>query len=306
MRILVTGAAGFIGSEVVCQLAGRGDQVIAVDRNPRLLERSTSHAPDVLRFHLDLCDAAQVVRLIRAECPDALIHLAWYAAPQDYLTSHANLASLAATATIVEAVLSAGCRKLVIGGSCAEYAVQDRLLVEDDPVDPRTLYAACKHAAWHLARILAAEAGADLAWARIFHLHGPRENAARLIPWVAEQLTSGAPVDLTDGNQVRDHLHVADVASGFIALLAPEASGIFNICSGQPVTLRQVLETVGEIVGNKQLLRFGARAHRPGETMYLAGDPSRLRSLGWAPRFGLRDGLVEALHDRFLGYRPRS
>ena len=78
-------------------------------------------------------------------------------------------------------------------------------------------------------------------------------------------------------------------------LLAPGASGIYNVCSGQPVTLRQVLETVGEIVGGTALLRFGARPHRPGETMFLAGDPGRLRALGWSPRFGLEDGLRDAL-----------
>jgi nucleoside-diphosphate-sugar epimerase len=62
-----------------------------------------------------------------------------------------------------------------------------------------------------------------------------------------------------------------------------------------PVTLRQVLEIVGDIVGRRELLKFGARPHRSGETMYLAGDPSRLRGLGFAPRFSLRDGLIDAL-----------
>jgi nucleoside-diphosphate-sugar epimerase len=182
-----------------------------------------------------------------------------------------------------------------MAGSCVEYAPRDRPLVETDPAGPSTLYGACKHAAGIVSGALAAAAGASLAWARIFHLHGPNEDARRLIPWVAGELRAGRTVDLTDGTQVRDHLHVADVASGLVALLAPEASGVYNVCSGEPVTLRAVLETVGDIVGGRPLLRFGARPHRPGETMFLAGDSGRLRALGWSPRFGLGDGLRDAL-----------
>lgn len=294
MRVLVTGAGGFVGSNVVRALAGHHD-VVAVDRNPDALARVAAATPAAATEALDLADAARVMACLGTTRPDALVHLAWYADPADYLTSHANLASLAMTNAFLEAALAAGCRKLVVGGSCVEYAVANRPLVESDPADPRTLYAACKHAAWHVARRLAAEAGAELAWARIFHLHGPGEDPRRLIPWVARQLASGTAVDLTDGTQVRDHLHVADVAAGLAALLAPGASGIFNVCSGQPVTLRQVLETLADVVGGKPLLRFGARPHRAEETMFLAGDASRLRDLGWTPRFGLRDGLADAV-----------
>jgi dTDP-6-deoxy-L-talose 4-dehydrogenase (NAD+) len=296
--ILVTGAAGFIGGAVVRHLAAQQREVVAVDRSASALARVTGAAPGVVTAALDLGDRAGVKALLETTRPEAVIHLAWYASPVDYLTSHENLASLAMTAAFLEAAVGAGCRKLVVGGSCVEYALQNRPLIESDPVDPRTLYAACKQAAWHVARALAAEVGAELAWARIFHLHGPGEDGRRLIPWVASQLRSGAVVELTDGTQMRDHLHVADVASGLAALTAPGASGVYNVCSGQPVTLRQVLETVADVVGapgGRERLRFGARPHRPNETMFLAGDATRLRTLGWAPRFALRDGLEDAL-----------
>ncbi|MEA2695903.1 MAG: hypothetical protein QOI66_174 [Myxococcales bacterium] len=292
MRILVTGAAGFIGSHVVRHLDAAGHQVIAVDRSAPALA-----LPAVSAHVVDLADAAAIAALLKATRPEGLLHLAWYADPADYLTSHLNLAALTMTTALVQAALAAGCRKLVVAGSCVEYAIRDRPLVETDDVDPRTLYAACKRAAWHVVRALAAEAGAELAWARIFHLHGPGEDKRRLIPWVTSQLRAGVAVELTDGTQVRDHLHVADVAAGLAALLTPGASGIYNVCSGEPATLRRVLETVAEVVGAgaSQLLKFGARPHRANETMFLAGDSTRLRTLGWAPRFTLRQGLEDAL-----------
>jgi nucleoside-diphosphate-sugar epimerase len=299
MRVLVTGAGGFLGTHVVRQLVSNRHEVVAVDRDQARLKRVATEMPATSVTTLDLDDIEAVRALLRRAPPDGVIHLAWYANPKDYLTSHANLASLAMTTSLIDAALSAGCRKLVVGGSCVEYAAQDRLLVEDDPVDARTLYAACKTSAYQIARIMADEARAELAWARIFHIHGPGEDPARLIPWVARQIRSGVPVDLTDGTQVRDHLHAADVAAALVAILAPGSSGIYNVCSGQPVTLRRVLETVADMVGSRELLKFGARSHRANETMFLAGDPGRLRRLGWAPRFGLPDGIADALRADF-------
>ena len=244
---------------------------------------------------LALEDVPAVDALLASARPEAVFHLAWYAHPRDHLTSHENLGALAMTTSFAERVFAGGCRKLVAVGSCAEYGDSDRLRREDDAPDPASLYASAKVGAHLVLRALAREAGAELAWGRVFHLHGPTEAPARLIPWIAGQLRQGAAVELTDGRQVRDHLHVADVAAGLVALLAPGAAGPYNICSGQPVTLRQVVEIVGRALGREDLLRFGARPHRPGEVMFLAGEATRLRALGWRPRWSLEDGLRDAV-----------
>lgn len=296
MRVLVTGAGGFIGANVVRQLALAGHDVLAVGRRPEPLGRLVAPGLGPISPRvLDLDDAGAVHRYLHETRPEAVVHLAWYAAPGDYLHARANLASLAMTVGLVQAALDVGCARLVLAGSCVEYAASDRPRLEDDPVEARTLYAACKASAWSVSRLLAEEAGAHLSWARIFHIHGPDEDPRRLIPWVARQLRDGGRVPLTDGTQVRDHLHVEDVAAALVALLTSSAVGVTNVCSGAPVTLRHVLETVGDILGRRELLDFGARPHRPAETMFLAGDAHRLRALGWRPRFDLRDGLADAL-----------
>jgi dTDP-6-deoxy-L-talose 4-dehydrogenase (NAD+) len=295
MRVLVTGSSGFIGSAVVEDLGRAGHELLAVDRVPASAARRERWPARTCETSIDLQDPPAVARCLRDLRPEALVHLAWYANPTDYLTSPENLSSLTMTLRLLDAALEAGCHKLVVSGSCVEYAAATRLLDERDATAPTTLYGACKVAAGTVARVLAASAAAELSWARIFHLHGPDEDRRRLIPWVVGELRAGRPVELTDGTQVRDHLHVADVAAGLRALLDPGAAGIFNVCSGEPVTLRQVLETVGDLVGRPELLRFGARPHRPGEVMFLAGTSTRLRALGWAPRFDLRRGLEDAL-----------
>jgi nucleoside-diphosphate-sugar epimerase len=295
MRVMVTGASGFVGSEVVFRLVAEGHAVTAVGRDPDVLRRLAERAAGISTVAVDLERRERLAALFTEVRPEGLIHLAWYADPVDYLTAYANVASLEMTVALVKAALSAGCRRIVGGGSCAEYALVDRPLVESDPVDPRTLYAASKIAAWQIARVMSKEAGAQFAWTRMFHIHGPGENPRRLLPWVARQLKSGVPVPLTDGTQVRDHLHVTDVASALTTILAAGTSGIYNVCSGEPVTLRHVLETLEDLLGRAKQLRFGDLPHRPSKTTFLTGDSMRLRGLGWSPRFGLRDGLADAL-----------
>jgi dTDP-6-deoxy-L-talose 4-dehydrogenase (NAD+) len=129
-----------------------------------------------------------------------------------------------------------------------------------------------------------------LTWARLFHMHGPGENPARLIPAVAAALRAGQPFSLSPGEQVRDHLDVRDVASALIHLATSSRGGQFNVCSGTPVTLRAVIETVGRVVGRPDLLRFGARPYLEGEVMNLAGVSTKLFATGWRPAHGDLEG----------------
>lgn len=297
MRIAVTGAAGFIGAQVVRRLREGGDEVLAVVRKGSRPWR-LRELPGLRVHELTFEDTPGLRLWLEGERPDAVVHLAWYARPQDYLVSPENLASLAATARLAEAAFASGCRKLVGVGTCLEYAAADRPFVESDPADPVSPYASAKHAAFLVARALAARAGAELAWARVFHLFGPGEDPSRLVPTVAASLARGEPIDVTAGEQVRDYLHVADVAAGIAALARPGASGVFNVCSGTARPLRELILAIGQLRGRADLLRFGARPYAPGEVMFLAGHADRLRGLGWAPRFPtLEAGLADTLRE---------
>jgi nucleoside-diphosphate-sugar epimerase len=248
---------------------------------------------------VDLCDTDKVTSLVQSERPDVVIHLAWYAKPQDYLTSAENLDSLVSTLPFVRAVLNGGCRRLLGVGTCLEYADLPRPRLETDPLEPKSLYARCKHAAHLVLAELFRQSGASLAWARLFHMHGPREHPSRLIPSLAAALRAGRPFALSPGQQVRDHLDVRDVGSALVHIAVhPELEGAVNVCSGKPVTLRTVLDTVGRELGRPELLEFGKRAYLPGEVMNLAGVPSRLFESGWWPAHG---DLAASIRDALKG-----
>ncbi len=280
MKIWVTGASGFIGRHLVAQAVLAGHDVWAVARRGA----STTGEGSARFVTMDLGDPAEVAAAVKSAAPDVIVHLAWYAKPADYLVSFENVESLKTTLTFARAALAGGCRRMVGVGTCVEYTNLPRLRKEDDPVEPKTLYARCKHAAHLVMDELFVRSNARLAWARLFHMHGPGESAARLIPAVAAALRAERPFALSPGEQVRDHLDVRDVASALLHLAGCDLTGAVNVCSGRPVTLRTVLETVGRELGKVDLLQFGARPYALAEVMFLAGNPARLQDSGWRPR----------------------
>jgi nucleoside-diphosphate-sugar epimerase len=279
VKLCVTGARGFIGRHVVAQAVRAGHEVSA----PVRFGSSSGEIEGVHVLELDFDDESQVTSAFERMAPDALIHLAWYAKPNDYLAASDNVDSLTTTLAFAKAGLIAGCRNMVGVGTCLEYANLPAPRTEGDTLDPQSLYARCKRAAHLVLAELFERRGARLAWARLFHMHGPGEHPARLIQAVAVALREGRPFSLSPGEQVRDHLDVRDVASALLHLATTDIPGPVNVCSGQPVTLRTVMETVGRVLGRPELLRFGERPYFQGEVMNLAGVPARLFSTGWRP-----------------------
>lgn len=287
---LVTGAAGFIGAHACRALAARGLEVVAVDRPGARADRLAHAGARVRLVEADLAAPGAAAALVAAHRPSHLVHLAWYAEPGDYLGSRENLRSLAATTDLVAAALDAGARRVLAAGSCLEYAASAAPHREDDPAAPESLYAACKHAAHAVCAALAA-GRSDFLWARIFHLHGPGEDPRRLVPMVAARLRRGDTVDLSPGDQVRDYLRVEDVADALTTLVLSDATGVANVCSGAPTSLRALLGLIGKRIGRPELLRFGSVPYRADDRMCIAGDPGVLRALGWRPRFALPEAV---------------
>jgi dTDP-6-deoxy-L-talose 4-dehydrogenase (NAD+) len=298
VRIWITGSRGFVGRHA-CRAAVRaGHRVIAID------VRAEPGASDLLpegsgvELACDLDAPEAVLALAASEPPEAVLHLAWYTAPQDYLRSDRNVGSLRTTLAFASTLAELGCPRLVGAGTCLEYADLPRPRTETDATDPDSLYARCKHAAHVVLEELARQRGTSLVWARVFHMHGPGEHPKRLIPAVIDALRAGRPFSLSAGDQLRDHLDVRDVAGALVHLAASKADGIVNVCSGKSVALRTVLEKVGDAVGRPELLRFGERPYQPGEIMNLTGDPARLVASGFVPEHGdLDKSLAEQVRE---------
>jgi nucleoside-diphosphate-sugar epimerase len=296
VKVLVTGAGGFVGGAVVRALAARGFEVVAQIRR-RALQAELDRLERVRTISLELEDVDAVDAVLAQEAPDAVVHAAWYAAAGDYRSSAENLSSLSMTIHLAQRVIHRGCAKLIGIGSGLEYRPRAEPLRESDPTEPNTLYGATKLAAWTVMQGLARGTNTELVWARIFHVYGPGEGADRLLSRLTRELLAGRAVELSPGLQVRDQIHVDDVADALARLIDPSVSGIVNVCSGAPVTLRDVVTALATRLGRTDLLHFGARPYLPDEVMYMAGNNLRLQALGWLPRLDLEHGLADLIRD---------
>jgi nucleoside-diphosphate-sugar epimerase len=161
---------------------------------------------------------------------------------------------------------------------------------------PASPYGASKAALCAAANQLAQQLGLSTAWARLFFLYGPHEHPRRLVPYVIQSLLAGTPALCTDGKQRRDYLHVSDAAEALIALLDSNLCGPVNIAAGVAPALRELIEIIGEVLGKRQLLRFGALPPRPHDPPIIVADTYRLRAyLGWSPKLSLKAGLEQTI-----------
>jgi len=287
-RVLLTGARGFIGSHCVTKLLARGCEVHAVSTEDRpATAEATWH-------QADLFDPKRVAALLDEVRPSHLLHLAWIAKPGVLWSSPLNWRWVDASLTLLRAFAQAGGRRVVMVGSCAEYAPTDRPCVEGvTPLEPSSLYGASKAALSVMLPAFARQYGiGSTAWARIFYLYGPGEMPDRLAASVIRALLRGEPIPCSHGEQVRDFLYVEDVAEALVRLLASSVTGAVNVASGQPTTIRELLSAIGREIGREHLLQFGARPADPDEPRKLVADVTRLtREAGWGPRVGLEDGV---------------
>ena len=229
MKVLLTGAAGFIGSHVARQLVRDGHEVHAIVRPQTDLARVTDILPALQLIRGDLLDSSFKSRF---SAFDLCIHLAWYVEPGKYLQSPLNKDWIEASLRLVRSAKGADCPRFVLAGTCFEYATSEPPQSEATPLEPSTSYVRAK------IDLLQALSSLDVnfAWVRFFYQYGPYEDPRRLVPVLINKLLRGETTPLVPGDRIRDYLHIEDVASAVCAVAQSKLNGPINIGSGEPVT----------------------------------------------------------------------
>jgi nucleoside-diphosphate-sugar epimerase len=279
VSVVVTGASAFVGREVLDALADAPFDVIAVSR------QSLAHDGGHVRWEqLDLMDAAAVTRLFSTFKPTHLMHLAWCAGSPAYRSDPANRAWARASAALARDFYEHGGQRAVFGGTSAEYQAPET----------RSLYAQSKIAAAAAMSAHAGSRGRRFAWGRIFLPYGPYDAPHRLVPSVIDALLAGRTAHCSPGQQVRDFVHVRDVAAALVTLLRGERDGPVDIGTGQGSTIRHVAEEIARQLNRPELVRFDGAPPEASEPASLIADARALRALGWLPRT-LETGLAETI-----------
>ncbi len=296
-RVLVTGGSGFVGRHCLPQLLELGYEVHVISS-----QRQTG---DHVKWHtVDLMDQLGVATLMKTVQPTHLLHLAWITEPRRYSTAPENVDWLASSLQLLRSFHQHGGKRVIMTGSCAEYDWNYGWCREDlTPLKPATLYGQCKAALFATLEGYAKQVGLSWGWGRLFFMYGPHSHPSRIPGVVIESLSRNESARCSHGNQIRDFLHIADVASALVALIDSEVQGPLNIASGEPVTIRQIVLQIADHFGRRNLVEFGAIPTAATDPPLLVADVRRLTlELGWKPVHSLASGLDSTLewHKRRL------
>jgi nucleoside-diphosphate-sugar epimerase len=310
-KYLVTGAAGFIASQVSKQLLDQGDRVVSVDnlndyydvrlKNWRLEQlKAHPHAENFTFASLDIEDQAKLVDLFKAEGPfDAVLNLAARAGvrysmenPHVYLSTNAE-----GTLNLLECMRAQSCNKLVLASTSSLYAGQKIPFTEDLAVnEPLSPYAASKKAGELMAYSYHKLYQMDISVVRYFTVFGPAGrpdmSIFRFIKWIDE----GMPIQIFgDSSQSRDFTYVDDIARGTISAIQDVGYQIINLGGGRnPVSLNTIIAKLEELLGKKAKID-----HKPfhvADLMETWADISKAKNLlGWQPQVSLDEGLEKSV-----------
>ncbi len=269
----MTGATGFVGRHLLAELVARGHTVTALTRkdpgstgDPRV--QWVVHDIESGDSHAGLADH------------DALAHLAWPDLPHYKLASHVER-TLPAHCRFIRGLVERGLGQVMVTGTCLEYGVREGCLCETMEPQPTLPYAAAKDGLRKYLESLQGEHDFALQWARLFYMFGPGQNPRSLLALVDQAIADGQEsIDMSGGEQLRDYLPVQAVARNLANLLEqPELTGVTNICSGRPVSVRSLVEEHIRQAGSSLRMNLGVLPYPPYEAMAFWGDATRLSSL---------------------------
>lgn len=284
MRIAVSGANGFIGQHVIHELQSREVDVVVISRSP---EWPISQSTVITSIRMDVSHPPRSPFDVMGR-PDALIHLAWDGLP-NYQSSHHVETELPSQLAFLTSCIESGLKKLIVAGTCYEYGLATGELTEDIPTRPCTQYGLAKDLLRKALFNLRMEHEIDLAWLRLFYLYGKGQAKQSLYHALNSAIESGAMTfDMSGGEQLRDFLPVQEAARLIVAVARKDgADGVFNVCSGEPVAVKDIVQSWLDASNSLIELNLGKIPYSVNEPMAFWGSRRKLDAL--LDTSGLRD-----------------
>lgn len=283
MRILITGASGFIGRSLYPLLTSGGHDVLRLGRN------ESSNATEG-NLQADLFFPDSYKQQLKDFKPDGAIHLAWSGLP-DYSLSNCH-ENLRASSDLFEALIDSGCKWIFSSGTCWEYGNMVGAAKETNQGLVSSLFPAFKLALHAAGNNLCKAAGIRFIWGRPFFVYGPNQRRISLIPSCYSSFREGTLPLIQNPNAVNDFIHVFDVAQAILALIkTDDADGIFNIGSGKPFAVWEVVNLVASLMDKPPI--YCGIAAEPQKGLW--ADTRKITNISWQPSIPLKTGIAQAI-----------
>lgn len=281
IKVLVTGASGFIGSSVLKVLRTKSFEIHAVGN--ATIGKSTE---TVMWHKVNLLDEPEVSSLFARIRPDYLIQLAWCTGQGSYWTDPSNLEWITANLNIAKHFVAQGGKRCLFAGTSAEYdwSSNEPLNENATRLTPHLLYGGCKLGLYWALRRYFTQEKISFVWTRFFNPFGEGEDSKRLVPKTCLSLLSGKQLQFDAALSLRDFLHVEDVAEASVHLLLSEADGAVNVGSGVAITVKEVVSTIARYYNLLDNVTFAPFIGSPVPDDAIVADTTRLNiEYGWVP-----------------------
>jgi len=295
MKTLVTGGAGFIGCAVIEKLQREGHEIFVLD-NLSFGKREFISVPDSHFMLTDIRDKDGVEKVFEQVKPETVVHLAAvhfipYCNEHPFESSDINIRG---TMHVLDASRRHGARKLFFASTAAVYPIYDDAVSEKHPTGPLDIYGLSKLTGERLCNEFHLQTGVPVVICRFFNAFGPNETNPHLIPEIQKQVNSGMRrIKLGNLTPKRDFIHTSDMANAVHILLDRHDSGIdtYNLGRGIEYSVTEIVDAFAEEIGEAIDIEVDPARVRKVERMHLLADVSKLKSIGWEPLTGIREGI---------------
>ncbi len=299
-RVLVTGASGFVGANLVRRLLKDGHETHLLLRPAQQFWRIEELAREVHTHQADLEDMEGVRRVVMAVKPDWVFHLAAYGAYPHQIDPQRMLATnLAGSATLVDTCAEMGVESFVHTGSSSEYGFKDHAAAEDEEVEPNSHYARTKVSATRHCQSVAIERNFNAITVRLYSIYGPFEEPSRLIPTLILHGLRGELPPLASPRIARDFVYVDDAMDAMLQVAAKPSiprGAIYNICTGVQSTLADVVEIARKLMGISVEPEWSTMPDRSWDTDRWVGSPQRMeQEIAWRAQVNFEEGLKRTI-----------
>lgn len=300
MRVLITGATGFVGGHVVGQIRAGGHDILALTLKKDANESNPEH---IQWLYGDLGDIMSLKPAIRSFNPEAVIHLAWQGIP-DY-SEAISIINLNNSIQLFDLIVEeTNCKKIIAAGSCFEYGKNKGVCKESDPIQLKSFFSWAKHSLYQYLLLKCEQKGVDLIWFRIFYVYGPGQRKESLIPMLVRSFKEKIDPGIKNPFDANDFVYVGDVAEAFLQAVSKSLpSGIYNIGSGQSTRVIDICKIIEKKIlsGTEITKRIRKNIKHEQKESFWADISKSQKLLDWKFKTTLEDGIAK--YDEIEGRR---